>query len=47
MLKASDQAEGIRQRRHDGSPKREKKQLVLGQTRTIAVTSGKGGVGKT
>jgi flagellar biosynthesis protein FlhG len=47
MLKASDQAEGIRMRRHESLPKRGNKQLVLGKTRTIAVTSGKGGVGKT
>jgi flagellar biosynthesis protein FlhG len=47
MLRAADQAEGIRMRRQEGSSKREPKQLVLGKTRTIAVTSGKGGVGKT
>lgn len=47
MLKASDQADGIRARRQQSTAPDGARQFALGKTCTIAVTSGKGGVGKT
>jgi flagellar biosynthesis protein FlhG len=47
MWKATDQAEGIRLNRTDSQPIRSPQRLLPRTTRTIAVTSGKGGVGKT
>lgn len=47
MLRTSDQADGIRLARNSKAPKLRPRQNGIDTARSIAITSGKGGVGKT
>ena len=47
MLRASDQADGIRVARGSHAPQLRPLRNTIDTARSIAVTSGKGGVGKT